>query len=435
MSNWFTKLLEIIKKIINGITTTTTTTTAIIPPIQNGILKGYGMVNYWMTLGEFDTLMLTLKNNGCNCTSIEIFGREEEGWINKQDILKNQFAKLIASARKHGIIVFIDMVNQGSGSLTSQPNSWFQEWLNFIKSFGQANMVVQAVGEGSGDKSANWYVMMENTLNGFALSWNMGTRPQTASEKYKYIDYHSTTLTDLGGGDKRIIDNTDSGILSSMMNGGVMGQTFKVDQVKTFATGALNAGKSVNLYGYAHKSIDVEAIKALGKCGGSNPNPDPSNDATETSMGLDVSKIQVFGSQDPRNAKMTVKVTNLGLNNGSPAVSLQWNKVLGWKMYDQYCDGFLMVVWKRSTSWLSQYLEWKPANNLGYNWSNPLENMSQSPVPEELKAQNGDPCGFFILSSDKIERSNTLFDKWPLGAKVGFFKRMMRGIKAKIFKG
>jgi len=268
--SWFTKLLEIIKKILGAYSSTTTTTTATLtpefPPIPYGILKGYGMVNYWMTISNYDSFMSLLKNNGCNCTSIEIFGREEEGWINKQDLLKAQFTKLIKAARSYGITVFVDMVNWGSQSLTSQSDAWFQGWLDFVKSFGPSNFVIQTAGEWEGDKAANWCVMTENTLVGFELSWNKGSRPNTASSRYKYIDYHSTTLTDVGGGDKRIICNTDSGILNTMTQGGVMGQTFFTDQVKTFAKGALAQGKSVNLYGYAHKQPDIESIKTLGRC-------------------------------------------------------------------------------------------------------------------------------------------------------------------------
>lgn len=255
MLTWITTIIDIIKKLLGGT-----------PTIPTGIMKGYGMVNYWMTIGNYDSFMKSLKNNGCNCTSVEIFGREEDGWFNQQPLLKSQLTKLISSARNNGIVVFIDMVNWGSQTLTAQSDAWFQDWLNFIKSFGSSNLIIQTAGEWSGSKAANWCAMTENTLNGFNLSWNQGSRPQTASSRYKYIDYHSTTLTDLGGGDKRIICNTDSGILESMTNGGVMGQTFKTDQVTIFGNGSLKQGKSVLLYGYAHRQPDTAAIIALGKC-------------------------------------------------------------------------------------------------------------------------------------------------------------------------
>lgn len=257
MSSIWTKIWDLIQSIINPKPKPT--------PVPEGILKGYGMVNYWMTYGDYDGFMKLLKDNGSNCASIELFGREEDGWINKQDEIKAKFSKILTSSRKYGITLFVNMVNWGSQSLTSQPDSWFQGWLDFIKAFGPKGLVVQAAAEWSGEKAANWCVMTEMTLVEFKLSWNYGARPPTAPAPYKYIDYHSADLGDLGSTDKRTVCNTDSGILNTMMVGGVMGQTFYTDQVKTFGSGAMKAGKSCLLYGYAHKQPDVEAIKMLGK--------------------------------------------------------------------------------------------------------------------------------------------------------------------------
>jgi hypothetical protein len=424
MSIW-QQIIDFIKKLISSTTTTTTTgtitntTTTMIPlPIPTGTLKGYGMVCYWMNLSNFDTLMSTLKNNNCNCTSIELFGREEDGWINKQDVIKSQFTKMVTSARKYGITIFVDMINGANES--GQTDAWFQDWLNFIKSFGSNGLVIQTAAEWNDSKMANWCVMTENTLTGFALSWNKGARPQTATSKYKYIDYHSTTLTDLGGPDKRTICNTDSQILNTMMNGGVMGQTFKTDQVTTFGTGALKAGKSVNLYGYAHQSIDPAAIQALGKCGGSVP-VDPSGDVTEASMGLSMATLDARGDSDPRHAQITCQLTKMAVTKGSGGLSLRWtpHTFVGG---DGLCDGWVVVFWKNTTGgWMSGLTENCPNGNTfsdgqGYDFaSDTLVNIYNNPnyVPQPIKGSNCD-FGIAIVSKDAKQRSNVAFGTWPL---------------------
>jgi len=231
-----------------------------------GQLKGYGMVNEWMTLTDsnIDYFLKYLSKSGCNMTEIELFGREEDQWINNQSKIKDKFDTFIELARYYNVIVFVDIANQGDTSIISQPDSFFQGWLNFINDYGPGNMVVQAVGEGSGSKSQNWYAMTENTLTKFTLSYNMGARPTSAPTRYLYIDYHSASIPDIGPNDSRIMPNTDSGILNEMQNGGVMGQTFITDKVVQFATPVIAQKRSVNLYGYYHLSPDKNAMSTLG---------------------------------------------------------------------------------------------------------------------------------------------------------------------------
>ena len=233
-------------------------------PVDPNLLKGYGMVSYWLTLTDFDALISALKNNRCNCTSIEFFGRYEDNWAAKPDVIKAKFNDLVVAARKQGIKIFVNIMNWGNTTYIANPDSWFQDWLNFIKSFGPSCFIVQAASEWHDDKGARWCQMAENTLSGFVLSWNKGSRPSTATSKYAYIDYHSASMSDYGVADKRIVCDTDSEILNEMENGGVMGQTFIPEKVKQFAFGAFAQGKGVLLYGYNHKQVDVEAIKALG---------------------------------------------------------------------------------------------------------------------------------------------------------------------------
>jgi hypothetical protein len=270
--SWLQKIIDKIKLWINNNTTTTTTTpsgttTTTTTPSDSGNptgkLKGYGMVNMWLTLSSsaMESMFKSLKDNGCNMTSIELFGREEDGWINDQNKVKSQFDTFIKLARSYHINVFVDIVNWGSTSLTSKDDAWFQGYLDFLKGYGPSNLIVQACGEGSGEKATRWYSMMENTLTGFSLSYNMGSRPTTASSRYQYIDYHLASMSDMSPTDSRIIFNTDSGILNEMMNGGVLGQTFITDKVIQFATPLKS--RSVNLYGYYHKTCDTNAIKTL----------------------------------------------------------------------------------------------------------------------------------------------------------------------------
>jgi hypothetical protein len=272
--------------------------------------------------------------------------------------------------------------------------------------------------------------MTENTLTNFVLSWNQGARPSSASSKYRFIDYHSSTLTDLGTADKRIICNTDSGILNTMMNGGVMGQTFNVDQVTQFGTAALGAGKSCLLYGYAHTKPDVAGIKALGAVGGVNPPaPDPTADPTEQSMGLDMHTVMVVGAYDPTQAKRTVKAYGLGLTNGSPAISLSWDAHT-WKTHDGNCDGVLVAFWRSTKGWIGGYIEWCPQGRTGYPFADPLKNVYNNPMykPWPIK---GEDCGFCILSDDRTERSNVVFGSWPMTVQaMTAWKRRMQAEQA-----
>jgi hypothetical protein len=171
----------------------------------------------------------------------------------------------MAEAKAKNVIVFVDMVNWGSTSLTGQSDAWLQGWLDYIKGFGNTHLIVQVGGEASGDQATRWYAMGEATLTDFVLSYNIGSRPSSASSRYSYIDYHSASIGDNGVTDTRIMCNTDSGILNDMMEGGVLGQTFKTSKITDFAAIPLKtSGKSVNLYGYAHKVTDINAIITLG---------------------------------------------------------------------------------------------------------------------------------------------------------------------------
>jgi len=237
------------------------------PALLKPQLRGYGAVNEWLKFSDstLKAMVDCIATSGCNMVSIELFGREEEQWINHLDTVKAKFSVLMAEAKAKNVIVFIDMVNWGDTSIVTQSDSWFQGWLDYLKGFGNTHMVVQVGGEASGDQATRWYTMAENTLSGFILSYNIGARPSTASSKYTYIDYHSASIGDNGSSDKRIMCDTDSGILNSIMNGGVLGQTFITADITSFATTPLKDGKSVNLYGYYHNAPDYNAINTLGK--------------------------------------------------------------------------------------------------------------------------------------------------------------------------
>jgi hypothetical protein len=230
-------------------------------------LRGYGMVNYWMTLSDsqMDSFFKCLSDNGVGMTSMELFGHEEDGWINKQNDIKARFDVFVKTARRYDVVVFIDMVNWNSESLIIQDDAWFQGWLDFINAYGPSNMIVQAAAESSGEKAERWYQMTENTLTTFALSYNMGSRPTTAPDRYQYVDYHCSSMTDIGPNDGRFIANTDhSTILNEMQDGGVNGQTFNTDKIVEFASPVIGQGRIVNLYGFHHKTYDQNAIRTLG---------------------------------------------------------------------------------------------------------------------------------------------------------------------------
>ena len=237
-------------------------------------LKGYGVVNKWMNLSDSDIMELVkyTKSSGGNCVSVELLGSDEG---NNPDKIKKKFKLLINEAKYRDVVVFVNIVNWNYSFLVNQSDAWFQDWLDYLKDFKKGNMVVQACSEWSDyrnrsstldARAARWCKMAEDTLTGFSLSWNKGSRPSTATSRYAYIDYHSSKVTDLGGIDKRIICNTDhTVILKDIQNGGLYGQTFKTDKIITYATPVLKAGKSVNLYGYLHTGVDKNAIKTLGK--------------------------------------------------------------------------------------------------------------------------------------------------------------------------
>lgn len=428
MWKWITDIINYIKKIIKPTPTPPGPT-----PVDPSLLRGYGVVNNWIKLTSFNTLITTLKTNNCNCTYIEFFGMYEDGWIDKENIIKSQFTALVTEARRQGITVFVNIMNWGNTTYITRPDSWFQGWLDYIKTFGPEKLVIQTASEWRDEKGARWCQMTEDTLTGFTLSWNKGSRPSTATARYAYIDYHSASMSDLGGTDKRTICDTDSGILAEMQNGGIKGPSFIPSKVTQFATGAIGQGKNVLLYGYNHAVVDVDAIKALGRVGNPTPTPDPTPGPTPTPGGFTFGQWNWVGDlpchKDATIAPAaefttaTVRGHNVNLTYGPNAKTTVW-----WPPYDAFCYGPHATAYKAADgNWYAGRVDWfpkdcRPSIQIGNLWKSDTPFAAHPPVV-------GNEAYFFVYSSDGRNRSKEIQMIWSLTLKqkiVKMYRKLLR---------
>ena len=147
------------------------------------------------------------------------------------------------------------------------------------------------------------------------------------------------------------------------------------------------------------------------------------NNPEEVAHNFDITKCNVEGQFDFRNAKVTVKAKTLSVSGAD--IAMTWDKHV-WPMYDEYCDGLIVCIWKRSTNdWLGGYIDWCPAGREGYSWDC-IPNFYNYGSPSK-----GDECGFFILSYDKQQRSDALFTTWPIDSPSALSLRFRHKIPSK----
>jgi hypothetical protein len=125
--------------------------------------------------------------------------------------------------------------------------------------------------------------------------------------------------------------------------------------------------------------------------------------ADEAAHGFNIASCAVKGSFDFRSAQITTTLTGCSMQGSR--VSLTW-EAHSWPYYDGACDGVVCAVWKTGSGWTGAYFDWAPAGRTSYTWgTGNLDNY--------VHLSSGDEVGFFLLSSDKKQRSNVLFTTWP----------------------
>jgi hypothetical protein len=126
--------------------------------------------------------------------------------------------------------------------------------------------------------------------------------------------------------------------------------------------------------------------------------------------GFDYSAVQWVSNFQGQNAKEDLIISGMSWNGAQ--LHLEWNHN-NWPAFgDQACNGELIVFYIVDGFWYAQYLDWKTASQLSYNFSG-FKDMVNAPEPHAI---NGTPTKVMLLSYDKTKRSNILDfpGGWPL---------------------
>jgi hypothetical protein len=177
----------------------------------------------------------------------------------------------------------------------------------------------------------------------------------------------------------------------------------------------------VNLYGYNHKQVDVEAIKTLGRIANPNPTPNPDN-PDGFAFGENCTWLGSLPCSKDAQVAPNAKILTAEASNTSyvhltyaPEASQQW-----WTPYDQFCYGPHGAQYKAADGrWYAGRADWFP---IQLRNKIEIKNYWKSDTPfKDHPPVVGNPFYFFVYSSDGRNRSTAVRVTW----KVGFFRSML----------
>lgn len=233
---------------------------------------GYGDVNHWYE-GNISKKLDLLVKYGVGCYSIEFFGWGESDKYAVPDELEKKWQELVQAARARRVTVMVSIVNDNKGlgkygdnkKRLAEYRSQLERAVEIIAATGPERILVQPVGE-TRTETGRWfdgYCVDKLAPLGFELIYNGGSRPRNAPHGFHAFAYHpATTSSTIPQG--AIVVTDHSRILSELQKGGLYGYA-KPEQLELYAKKCISDGHSFIYYGFAHKQVDVDALKALAK--------------------------------------------------------------------------------------------------------------------------------------------------------------------------
>ena len=150
-------------------------------------------------------------------------------------------------------------------------------------------------------------------------------------------------------------------------------------------------------------SYDVSSSDGGGGAQTAATTTDPVTGVTD----VDLSGAEVKGGWDFTQARTTTTLTEASMD-GSGAVTLSWVPH-SWPSRDAHTDGVYCAVWRNANGgWVGGYVDYLPKGS-GYTFPGAGENIRNG----YGGPASGQEIGFFILSSDRSERSNVVITTWP----------------------
>ena len=232
---------------------------------DNPMCKGYGAVNYWHTLKAKDQADLVAEY-GVNVYHIEFFG-----WADSRrdlDSVKGKYKDLLAECRKRKVVLFVSIFNDNShlskyGNTPWIPSlDYLKSALNFIIEQGSDGVIIQPVAETQTSVGSNFETYAKGTLSqkGFRTCYNRGSRPSAPPAGWTFAGYHpNNTTTKVPAG---AVCVTDTGNILNQLGGY---SQFDPAKVTAYGNTVLKTWhRPLVLYGFQHKSLDKESVKALG---------------------------------------------------------------------------------------------------------------------------------------------------------------------------
>jgi hypothetical protein len=127
---------------------------------------------------------------------------------------------------------------------------------------GPVGVIVQPVGETFTADGKAFEARCRAGLPGFRLCYNGGSRPTGAPGGYQFFAFHpNTTAQAIPRGALNVSDT--GGILSQLNQGGDVYGLANPAALEAYAGRQWKAGTDFVYYGFGHKKVDVEALKAL----------------------------------------------------------------------------------------------------------------------------------------------------------------------------
>ena len=248
-------------------------------------LISYGVDNNWMNINPQELGNALISDGKCTMTSIEFLGWGQSGYYDNPEPLFDKFDKFIAAmrARKIWVLVSICNGNKGLGKYGDDRKGLDQykpqliKVVSYLKSKGPEGIIIQPVGE-TQDATGRWFEQYcAQQFVGFKLCWNNNSRPSAAPAGWWTFAYHPAstsdkgkargiTITDHSGILRQGETNSMDGIQRQLNIGGDLFGYADANKLESYTKEVLKTkDRGFGHYGFGHKKIDHDTIKAIGR--------------------------------------------------------------------------------------------------------------------------------------------------------------------------
>lgn len=245
-------------------------------------LISYGIDNGWMDIDAGELGDALVGDGKCTMTSIEFLGWADRGYYKDPTPLFAKFDDFLSAMRKRKVWVFVSICNDNKGlGKYGDDNNGLDKYktqltqvVAYLKSKGPEGLIIQPVAE-TRTSTGSWmeqYCVQQ--LVGFKLCWNHGSRPTSAPSGWWTFAYHPGSLSDKGKPNGLTITDHSAAlregevvpeIRAINIGGDLYGYADPV-KLEAYAKEVLKTkDRGFGYYGFGHKKIDKEAIKAIGQ--------------------------------------------------------------------------------------------------------------------------------------------------------------------------